>query len=96
MKCDTLSGIVGGLHLAGSSVEERIDETVRILKDDIQPGIILAGHCTGWKAKAKLATNFQTNYQPLCTGGMYHFKSLSTRSNDCDIVTCTALCPLAS
>jgi 7,8-dihydropterin-6-yl-methyl-4-(beta-D-ribofuranosyl)aminobenzene 5'-phosphate synthase len=75
LNCTTIAGIVGGLHLGGASVEERVDETITALKV-MQPGLILAGHCTGWRAKAKLAAVFNTNYQPLCTGGFYHFKSL--------------------
>ena len=65
--------IVGGLHLAGAHVEERIGMTAKDLKHDIQPSIILGGHCTGWKAKAELAAAFPNHFQPLAVGGTYVF-----------------------
>lgn len=42
--------IMGGLHLAGSPLEPRIDQTMADLKV-IAPSLVAAGHCTGWKAK---------------------------------------------
>lgn len=70
-----LTGVIGGFHLAGSSVEDRIDATVAALKD-LSPDIILAGHCTGWRAKAKLSNAFPYNFQPLSVGGVYSFNSM--------------------
>ncbi|GJJ76277.1 7,8-dihydropterin-6-yl-methyl-4-(beta-D-ribofuranosyl)aminobenzene 5'-phosphate synthase [Entomortierella parvispora] len=45
--------VVGGFHLAGSSVETRIAETVRDL-GKISPSYLAPGHCSGWRAKAAL------------------------------------------
>jgi 7,8-dihydropterin-6-yl-methyl-4-(beta-D-ribofuranosyl)aminobenzene 5'-phosphate synthase len=89
LRCDEIAGIVGGLHLAGSSVENRIDDTIRELKA-LRPKLILAGHCTGWRAKVKLAMEFNTNYQPLCTGGLYHFRSSSAPNGEDDQESHTA------
>mmetsp|Transcript_2229 Transcript_2229/g.3397 ORF Transcript_2229/g.3397 Transcript_2229/m.3397 type:complete len:354 (-) Transcript_2229:22-1083(-) len=70
-----LTAAVGGFHLAGSSVEDRIEETVNALKD-LNPELLLAGHCTGWRAKTKLAEAFPYNFQPLSVGGTYKFNSM--------------------
>ena len=70
-----LTAAVGGFHLAGSSVEDRIGDTVRALKG-LDPELLLAGHCTGWRAKAKLAEEFPFNFQPLSVGGTYKFNSM--------------------
>mmetsp|Transcript_1917 Transcript_1917/g.2314 ORF Transcript_1917/g.2314 Transcript_1917/m.2314 type:complete len:177 (-) Transcript_1917:435-965(-) len=70
-----LTGVVGGFHLAGSSVDNRIDSTISGLKE-LEPEILLAGHCTGWRAKAKLYQAFEYNFQPLTVGGKYVFNSM--------------------
>ncbi len=70
-----LTAAVGGYHLAGSSVEGRIENTVKALKG-LGPELLLAGHCTGWRAKAKLVEEFPYNFQPLSVGGMYKFNSM--------------------
>jgi 7,8-dihydropterin-6-yl-methyl-4-(beta-D-ribofuranosyl)aminobenzene 5'-phosphate synthase len=70
-----LTAAVGGFHLAGSAVEDRIENTVEALKD-LNPELLLAGHCTGWRAKAKLAEDFPYTFQPLSVGGMYKFNSM--------------------
>lgn len=67
-------GVIGGFHLGGKLVEKRIDRTIRDLKA-LDPTIVLAGHCTGWRAKAHLALNFPGNYQPLAVGGTYIFSA---------------------
>ncbi|KAG0046188.1 hypothetical protein BGZ83_008624 [Gryganskiella cystojenkinii] len=45
--------VVGGFHLAGSSVETRITETVKDLTT-INPSYLAPGHCSGWRAKSAL------------------------------------------
>lgn len=70
-----LTAAVGGFHLAGSAVEGRIEETVKDLKE-LGPDLLLAGHCTGWRAKSKLAEEFPYNFQPLSVGGVYKFNSM--------------------
>src|SRR3954452_16342947 len=39
--------LLGGYHLAGTTVEDRIEPTVRDLKDLVEPRIVAPGHCTG-------------------------------------------------
>ena len=74
LNCD-LTAAVGGFHLAGSGVENRIDETIAALKK-MKPDLLLAGHCTGWKAKAALAKELPYIFNPLVVGGKYRFNSL--------------------
>ncbi|MCW4025157.1 MAG: MBL fold metallo-hydrolase [Candidatus Bathyarchaeota archaeon] len=46
--------VLGGFHLAGQEYEKRIAQTVEELKD-INPALIVASHCTGWKAIQAIA-----------------------------------------
>jgi len=50
--------LLGGYHLAGLSVEDRIGPTVRDLGDLVAPRIVAPGHCTGWRAAGALASAF--------------------------------------
>jgi 7,8-dihydropterin-6-yl-methyl-4-(beta-D-ribofuranosyl)aminobenzene 5'-phosphate synthase len=50
--------LLGGYHLAGAAVEERIEPTVNDLVNRVAPRIVAPGHCTGWRAAAALATAF--------------------------------------
>lgn len=64
--------VLGGYHLAGAAMETRIDDTVRDLRDRIQPRIVAPGHCTGWRAKAALAATFAPGrYGPSVVGSRY-------------------------
>ena len=64
--------VLGGYHLAGAAMEQRIDDTVRDLADLIQPRIVAPGHCTGWRAKAALASRFAPGqYGPSVVGSRY-------------------------
>ncbi|MBS7640033.1 MBL fold metallo-hydrolase [Candidatus Bathyarchaeota archaeon] len=46
---ENIYAILGGLHLSGKNLEERITQTVEELKK-IRPRIIVPSHCTGWRA----------------------------------------------
>ncbi|KAF9916992.1 hypothetical protein FBU30_001043 [Linnemannia zychae] len=50
---DNVYFVVGGFHLAGGSMETRIQETVRDMKE-INPSFMAPGHCSGWRAKCAL------------------------------------------
>lgn len=64
--------VLGGYHLAGAAMETRIDDTVRDLRDLVQPRIVAPGHCTGWRAKAALAAAFAPGrYGPSVVGSRY-------------------------
>jgi 7,8-dihydropterin-6-yl-methyl-4-(beta-D-ribofuranosyl)aminobenzene 5'-phosphate synthase len=64
--------LLGGYHLAGTTVEDRIEPTVRDLTELVQPRIVAPGHCTGWRAAAVLADEFTpTGYAPSAVGTRY-------------------------
>ena len=64
--------LLGGYHLAGAAVEDRIDATVRDLKDLVDPRIVAPGHCTGWRAAAALVNAFSsTGCAPSVVGTRY-------------------------
>ena len=71
-----LFAVIGGFHLAGGQVEDRIPRTIKDLKQ-LHPSVVLAGHCTGWRAKAQLALEFEGRFQPLAVGATYKFTSNS-------------------
>jgi 7,8-dihydropterin-6-yl-methyl-4-(beta-D-ribofuranosyl)aminobenzene 5'-phosphate synthase len=50
--------LLGGYHLAGTTVEDRIEPTVRDLTELVAPRLVAPGHCTGWRATGALATAF--------------------------------------
>jgi 7,8-dihydropterin-6-yl-methyl-4-(beta-D-ribofuranosyl)aminobenzene 5'-phosphate synthase len=50
--------LLGGYHLAGATVEDRIEPTVRDLTNLVAPQIVAPGHCTGWRAVAALVEAF--------------------------------------
>ena len=51
---DGLHGLLGGLHLGGPAFEPVIDPTVAALTD-LDPALVVPGHCTGWRAQHALA-----------------------------------------
>jgi hypothetical protein len=50
----TLHALLGGLHLGGPAFEPIINPAVRALTE-MEPSLVLAGHCTGWRAQHALA-----------------------------------------
>jgi 7,8-dihydropterin-6-yl-methyl-4-(beta-D-ribofuranosyl)aminobenzene 5'-phosphate synthase len=50
--------LLGGYHLAGPPVEDRITATVEDLTTLVAPRIVAPGHCTGWRAASALAAAF--------------------------------------
>ncbi len=64
--------VLGGYHLAGKAMEPRIEATVRDLAARVAPLLVAPGHCTGWRAKARLADEFAPGcYGPSVVGTMY-------------------------
>ena len=49
-----LHALIGGLHLSGPAFEPVIGPTVGALTQ-MSPGLVVAGHCTGWRAQHALA-----------------------------------------
>ena len=64
--------VLGGYHLAGKVMEQRIEATIADLNERIQPRLVAPGHCTGWRAKARFAETFAPGrYAPSVVGSMY-------------------------
>ena len=64
--------VLGGYHLAGKAMEPRIEPTISDLQARIEPRVVAPGHCTGWRAKARLADTFAPGrYGPSVVGTMY-------------------------
>jgi 7,8-dihydropterin-6-yl-methyl-4-(beta-D-ribofuranosyl)aminobenzene 5'-phosphate synthase len=71
--------VLGGYHLAGKAMEARIGPTIQDLKTRIEPHLVAPGHCTGWRAKAKLADTFAPGrYAPSVVGTMYRLTATET------------------
>ena len=67
-----LHAVLGGLHLAGTN-ERIIPDTVAALRD-LNPDVIAAGHCTGWRAMAALTNAFgDAKLAPLSVGKRLRF-----------------------
>ncbi len=49
-----LYALIGGLHLGGPAFEPAIGPTVDALSQ-LDPGLIVPGHCTGWRAQHRMA-----------------------------------------
>ena len=52
-----IAAVIGGFHLSGPMFEPIIEPTVAAF-DDLQPGLLMPAHCTGWKAVHRLARRF--------------------------------------
>lgn len=73
--------VLGGYHLAGAGMEERIPATVRDLLELVDPTVLAPGHCTGWRAKAALVDAFAPGrYAPSVVGSRYALTATSSRT----------------
>jgi 7,8-dihydropterin-6-yl-methyl-4-(beta-D-ribofuranosyl)aminobenzene 5'-phosphate synthase len=73
---EPMDTVLGGYHLAGGLMEPRIEDTVRDLVGRIRPRIVAPGHCTGWRAKAALASAFAPGrYGPSVVGSRYRLEA---------------------
>jgi 7,8-dihydropterin-6-yl-methyl-4-(beta-D-ribofuranosyl)aminobenzene 5'-phosphate synthase len=66
-------GVMGGFHLSGAACEAIIPQTVEDLKAfDLQ--VIVAGHCTGWRAVHKMIEIFgEARVIPSAVGRAHRF-----------------------
>lgn len=63
---ERVAAIIGGFHLTAGG-EELINHTVQGLQE-INPELIVAGHCTGFRALTKLAAAFPETFMVSCVG----------------------------
>jgi len=62
--------VIGGFHLAGKTFENRIQPTIGELQK-INPKLIVASHCTGWKAMCAMAKTFREAFVWNSVGNLY-------------------------
>ncbi|PSC72632.1 Metallo-beta-lactamase superfamily [Micractinium conductrix] len=70
---DAPHAVIGGLHLSTPDCVDRIQDTV----DDIKamaPALVVAGHCTGWRAQAALVAALPDRCMPGTVGAIYEFR----------------------
>jgi 7,8-dihydropterin-6-yl-methyl-4-(beta-D-ribofuranosyl)aminobenzene 5'-phosphate synthase len=76
---DRLHALVGGLHLNGPAFEPAIAPTVAELTA-LAPDLVMAGHCTGWRAQHALAAALPDAWVPSSSGSAYRLTGRETRA----------------
>ena len=66
-----LHALLGGLHLAGRASGPAVAPTVDALRA-AEPRLLVAGHCTGWRAQHALAAALPDAWLPGSSGSTYH------------------------
>ena len=69
---DRVHAVIGGLHLTGAIFEPIIPDTLAAL-EAMQPDVVVAGHCTGWRAMQQIATRLPHAYVPSSVGTQLRF-----------------------
>lgn len=64
---ERIHSLLGGLHLTGPIFEPIIPPTIQALKE-INPQVVMTGHCTGWKANHLMASELPEAYVPSSVG----------------------------
>jgi 7,8-dihydropterin-6-yl-methyl-4-(beta-D-ribofuranosyl)aminobenzene 5'-phosphate synthase len=65
-----LHALVGGLHLSGPAFEPVIGPTVRALSE-LDPALLVPGHCTGWRAQHTLAATLPSSWVAGSSGSAF-------------------------
>lgn len=65
--------VLGGYHLAGKGMEQRIGPTISDLRDRIAPLVVAPGHCTRWRAKVRAFAPGRD--APAVTGSLYRLSA---------------------
>lgn len=66
-----LFAVVGGFHLADAQ-PHIIEKTVQDLKE-LNIKVVLAGHCTGWRAKSEFHNQMPGYFAPCFVGSHFTF-----------------------
>jgi 7,8-dihydropterin-6-yl-methyl-4-(beta-D-ribofuranosyl)aminobenzene 5'-phosphate synthase len=64
-----LYGVMGGFHLADAE-PQTIESTVADLKE-LDPKVLLTGHCTGWRAKFAIQSQMAGRLVPSFVGSRF-------------------------
>ena len=62
----SLYAVVGGYHLVGPN-ETFIEETIADLKE-LNPRVLMPGHCSGWRAKNEIEKKMPGKLAPSTVG----------------------------
>ena len=73
-RVDRLCAVIGGFHLGGPAFEAVIEPTVAALHG-LGPDLVVAGHCTGWRAQHALATALPDAWVPSSAGSSYRLEA---------------------
>jgi 7,8-dihydropterin-6-yl-methyl-4-(beta-D-ribofuranosyl)aminobenzene 5'-phosphate synthase len=65
-----LLAVIGGFHLSGRAFEPVIEPTAAALTE-LAPGLIVPGHCTGWRAQHTLAATLPGAWVQTSVGSTY-------------------------
>jgi 7,8-dihydropterin-6-yl-methyl-4-(beta-D-ribofuranosyl)aminobenzene 5'-phosphate synthase len=65
--------IIGGMHLTGGAFDGRIARTLDELVE-LQPAVVVPGHCTGWKAIHALSRRMPEAYVQASVGTTLHLE----------------------
>jgi 7,8-dihydropterin-6-yl-methyl-4-(beta-D-ribofuranosyl)aminobenzene 5'-phosphate synthase len=69
-----LYALIGGFHLAGPVFEPLIPRVVAELAE-LNPGVIVPAHCTGWRAQHALAARFPAAFIPNSVGTSFDLRA---------------------
>jgi 7,8-dihydropterin-6-yl-methyl-4-(beta-D-ribofuranosyl)aminobenzene 5'-phosphate synthase len=69
---DHIHAFIGGLHLTGTMFEPIIPDTIANLTD-LEPDLVVPGHCTGWRAQHQAATTLSDAYTASYVGTTFAF-----------------------
>lgn len=67
---DRVCAVIGGFHLVGPAADTVVPLTVRALAE-LAPDLVVAGHCTGWRAQHALAAALPGAWVPNSSGSSY-------------------------
>ena len=68
---ERIHAVIGGFHLAGAD-EDELNQTVQYFKE-IQPDMVVPGHCTGLNAISRFAREFPDQFVEGVVGATYIF-----------------------
>ena len=71
---DRLCALLGGFHLGGPAFEPIIDPTAAAL-GQLQPDLVVPGHCTGWRAQHVLARALPDAWVQSSSGTTYRLQA---------------------
>lgn len=74
-----LLAVIGGYHLGGAGMQDRIPDTVKYFAEELEPRatFLVPMHCTGFNAKVALSNALGASVVPAGSGSRMTFDSKS-------------------